>query len=52
MPSPRNDSDASVRIAPPTPIVAMTITTGIRFGRTWRPRMRTSDAPSVRAASM
>src|SRR5262249_20687157 len=42
MPSPRNDSAASARIAPPMPRVAITIKGPRMFGRTWVNMMRRS----------
>src|ERR1043166_3330058 len=49
-PRPMNESAASAMIAPPMPSVAATITGAITLGSTWRAMMRTSDAPSARAA--
>src|SRR5882724_12325286 len=50
-PRPRNESPASVRIAPATPKVATTISEALTLGRMWRQRMRGRDRPSERAAS-
>src|SRR5829696_8410362 len=45
-PMPRNDSDASTRIAFATPNVAATRTTPAVFGSRWRNIRRASEAPS------
>ena len=50
IPSPRYDSADSVRIAFATPSDAETMIAGIAWGRTWRRMIRSSRAPSVRAA--
>lgn len=50
-PSPRKDSEASVRIAEPSWAVASTMSGASVFGRTWRTAMRSSLIPVARAAS-
>src|SRR5262249_44096979 len=50
-PRPRNDSDASVRIAAPSCAVAITISGASVFGSTWRTATRNSLIPMARAAS-
>src|SRR5579885_109618 len=50
-PRPRNDSEASVRMAAPSCAVAITISGAIVFGSTWRTAMRNSLMPTARAAS-
>ena len=50
-PRPRNDSEASVRIAAPSCAVAITISGASVLGSTWRTAMRNSLMPTARAAS-
>src|SRR5205814_9765432 len=51
MPRPRNDSDASARIAKATLSEAWTTIAAAALGSTWRTAMRQAGAPSARAAS-
>jgi hypothetical protein len=50
-PSPRNDSDASARIANATLSDACTMIGVAALGNTWRRAIHQPDAPSARAAS-
>ena len=48
---PRNDSEASVRMAQDRAMLTWTMSTDSRLGRMWRPISRGAPAPSARAAS-
>src|SRR5687768_8941846 len=50
-PNPRNDSVDSMRMAPPTTIVAFTMIGPTVFGSMWRKMIRDVEQPTARAAS-
>ena len=51
-PKPKNESADSVRMAPPTPSVALTRTGTITLGRMWMNRSRRAGIPASLAAWM